>query len=110
MGLLSLIIYFFKLAIGGIGYKWNTKPKLTKELRIISGFQSKSRRNIDTRKVSSVKKADKPHKVVQGKLEMDSHAYTNVAGANCYILEYTGKSVAFRLIGRITRQSRTCQL
>ena len=91
MGLLSLIIYFFNLTIGGIGYNWDTKPKLAKELRIISGFQSMSRRDTDTRKISSVQKTNGPQKVVQGKLDMDSHADTNVAGANCFILSYTGK-------------------
>ena len=50
-----------------------------------------SRRDTDTRKILSVQKANRPQKVVQGKLDMDSHADTNVAGANCCILSYTGK-------------------
>ena len=47
--------------------------------------------NAHGRRISTVRKKAKVNPIVQGKIEMDSHADTTVAGANCCILSYTGK-------------------
>ena len=49
------------------------------------------RRDANTRVIVTVKKIEIPQKIVEGKMDMDSHADTTVAGANCCILLYTGK-------------------
>ena len=41
--------------------------------------------------ISSEKYSSRSDKVVYGISDLDSHADTTFAGANCYILHYTGK-------------------
>ena len=41
--------------------------------------------------IAAVKQIERPQKIVEGKMDMDSHADTTVAGANCCVLSYTGK-------------------
>ena len=43
------------------------------------------------RNTSSEKDTSRSYKVVYGRSELDSHADTTVTGANCCILQYTGK-------------------
>ena len=43
------------------------------------------------RLISAIKKKKEALPIAQGKIEMDSHAETTVAGANYYVLSHTGK-------------------
>ena len=58
-------------------------------IRRICHFRSISRR-VSRAMVSAVKKRDSAP-ITSGRIELDSHADTIVAGANCTILEYIGK-------------------
>ena len=58
-------------------------------IRRICHFRSISRR-VSSAMVSAVKKRESAP-ITSGRIELDSHADTIVAGANCTILEYTGK-------------------
>ena len=76
-------------------------------MRIILGFQTTSRREVGNYKVSAVKikvKVKETYNIVKGKMDMDSHADTTVAGANSCILLYTGKNVTYLHTGMITMQ------
>ena len=53
-------------------------------------FRSISRR-VSSAMVSAMKKRGQAQ-IRSGRIELDSHANTIVAGANCIIMEYTGKS------------------
>ena len=43
------------------------------------------------RMVSAAKYSSRSYKVVYGRIDLDYHADTTVAGSNCCILNYTGK-------------------
>ena len=59
-----------------------------RSLRTIAQFNSTNRRNIAAMKANK-KKTTSELKI--GKVELDSHADTIVAGSNCVIMHYTGR-------------------
>ena len=61
-------------------------PSTQITLHTISDVKSSNRRVI-----SQIKHKDSSKKIQHGRTELDSHADTTVAGANCRILHYTGR-------------------
>ena len=53
----------------------------------ISAFQSSSRRIISSTKTNRIEKPN----IVHSRIELDSHANSIVAGANCCIMHYTAR-------------------
>ena len=60
----------------------------TRSLRTIAQFSSSSRRHIAA---STTKTPKSPPALKIGKIELDSHADTIVAGSNCVVMHYTGR-------------------
>ena len=79
LAILVLIIKFFNTKF------YNPQAQTTPKCRHIAKLKSSARR-IAAAHSSSVKP-----KLLVGRIELDSHADTIVAGANCTVLEYTGQ-------------------
>lgn len=63
-------------------------------IRMIATFRSSNRRfisDVNSRTREPAIRLKNPLKTVYGRVELDSHADTIVAGANCCILSYTGR-------------------
>ena len=65
---------------------YHTQGQTTTNNCFISAFTSNRRR-----KISSLKAKSMPQEIIYAKSELDSHADTIVAGANCCVMHYTGR-------------------
>ena len=83
-----LVLYQLMFKIGSNLYKLHNRRQTN-----VSSFITTNHRTISPRTISATSKSSslKNEDIVMGRSELDSHADTIVAGANCCVIYYTGR-------------------